>query len=119
MSKAVVDENFWHSFQMTEEDFKMRYAVSPHHTNPRSATLDFWRKTTPYNQYRILQDKRRKQMNQPTSSSHNKEEHMIIAQALASMEKRRVGTRFLDREVTQDDQEKPLMVLLEEKCSIM
>jgi len=24
---------------------------------------------------------------------------MIIAQALASMEKRRVGTRFLDREV--------------------
>ena len=25
---------------------------------------------------------------------------MIIAQALASMEKRRVGTRFLDREVT-------------------
>ena len=23
----------------------MRIATAPHHTNPRSATLDFWRKT--------------------------------------------------------------------------
>ena len=33
----------------------MRMAGAPHHTNPRSATLDFWRKTTPYEQYKIIQ----------------------------------------------------------------
>ena len=25
-------------------EFQMRIATAPHHTNPRSATLDFWRK---------------------------------------------------------------------------
>ena len=33
------------------------------------------------------------------SSGKNKEEHLIIATRLAEMEKRRIGTRFLDREV--------------------
>ena len=51
-------------------------AGAPHHTNPRSATLDFWRKTTPYDQYKIIQAKRRKQMNMPTSSGLNKEDHL-------------------------------------------
>ena len=54
----------------------MRMAGAPHHTNPRSATLDFWRKTTPYDQYKIIQAKRRKQMNMPTSSGLNKEDHL-------------------------------------------
>ena len=54
----------------------MRMAGAPHHTNPRSATLDFWRKTTPYEQYKIIQAKRRKQMNVPTSSGLNKEDHL-------------------------------------------
>ena len=31
-----------------------------------SATLDFWRKTTKYDDYKILQAKRRAQMNRPT-----------------------------------------------------
>ena len=38
------------------------------------------------------------------------------------MEKRRVGTRFIDREATEEDQAKPLMQVLAEKgitCSIM
>merc|ERR1712193_290716 len=78
MSKAVVDSQFWASYQMTEEEFRMRISTSPHHTNPRSATLDFWRKTTPYDQYKIIQHKRRTQMNVPTSSGKNKEEHLLI-----------------------------------------
>ena len=44
----------------------MRMATTVHHTNPRSATLDFWRKTTKYDDYKILQAKRRAQMNRPT-----------------------------------------------------
>ena len=44
----------------------MRMATTVHHTNPRSATLDFWRKTTKYDEYKILQAKRRAQMNRPT-----------------------------------------------------
>jgi len=107
---------------MTEEEFRMRISTSPHHTNPRSATLDFWRKTTPYDQYKVIQHKRRTQMNVPTSSGKNKEEHMIIASRLAEMEKRRIGTRFLDREVTDADMEKPLGVKIQEKmqdCSLM
>ena len=38
------------------------------------------------------------------------------------MEKRRVGTRFIDREATEEDQAKPLMQVLAEKgikCSII
>ena len=50
----------------------MRVATSPHHTNPRSATLDFWRKTSDLGQYRKLQARRKKQINMPTSSTHNK-----------------------------------------------
>ena len=41
---------------------------------------------------------------------------------LGEMEKRRVGTRFIDREATEEDQAKPLMQVLAEKgitCSIM
>ena len=47
---------------------------------------------------------------------------MIIAQRLGDMEKRRVGTRFIDREATEEDQAKPLMAVLAEKginCTIM
>ena len=52
----------------------------------------------------------------------NKEDHIIIAQRLGEMEKRRVGTRFIDRVATEEDQAKPLMQILAEqgiKCSIM
>jgi hypothetical protein len=35
------------------------------------------------------------------------------------MEKRRIGTRFMDREVTEDDFEKPLATKIQETCSIM
>lgn len=149
----------------------MRMASTVHHTNPRSATLDFWRKTTSVEDYKIIQAKRRAQMNKPTryvnktihfslkitlSSGLNKEDHIIIAQVgfhdaigrswqinrgsvlwnmtsstnhfenywkrLGEMEKRRVGTRFIDREATEEDQAKPLMQVLAEKgitCSIM
>ena len=44
----------------------MRIAISPHHTNPRSATLDFWRQTTTIDEYRKIQNRRRKQTNVPT-----------------------------------------------------
>ena len=76
-------------------------------------------------------------MNMPTSSGHNKEEHMLIAHRLgtfwiiwkflnpriragnysltAAMEKRRVGTRFLDHEVTEADLQKPLVEVIQGK----
>ena len=39
---------------------------------------------------------------------------------MGEMEKRRVGTRFIDREATDADHAKPLMELLNQKgCSIM
>ena len=47
---------------------------------------------------------------------------MIIAHRLGEMEKRRVGTRFIDREATEEDHAKPLMAVMQEKideCSIM
>ena len=47
---------------------------------------------------------------------------MIIAQRLGMMEKRRVGTRFIDREATEEDQAKPLMKVLADQginCSVM
>ena len=47
---------------------------------------------------------------------------MIIAQRLGVMEKRRVGTRFIEREATEEDQAKPLMEILADKgieCSLM
>ena len=47
-------------------EWQMRMATTVHHTNPRSATLDFWRKTTKYDDYKVLQAKRRAQMNRPT-----------------------------------------------------
>ena len=56
----------------------MRIATAPHHTNPRSATLDFWRKTVSKQDYAVIQKKRRTQMNIPTSSNIDKQEHMII-----------------------------------------
>ena len=52
--------NPWYGYEVSEEsvqvqvkrwsliivrEFQMRIATAPHHTNPRSATLDFWRKT--------------------------------------------------------------------------
>ena len=109
----------------------MRVAISPHHTNPRGSTLDFWRKTTDIERYRVIQAQKKKQINIPTrlvtnrllvkkirkvffhfdetlklkdinlilSSNLNKQEHLIIAHRLAEMEKRRIGTRFLDHEV--------------------
>ena len=44
-----------------------------------------------------------------------------LAHRMAEMEKRRVGTRFLEREVTQSDLEKPFLLYLFEtkRCSIM
>ena len=56
------------------------------------------------------------------SSGLNKEDHMVVAHRLGEMEKRRVGTRFIEREATEEDQAKPLMEILAEKginCSIM
>merc|ERR1711937_670930 len=122
MSTAVTDQRFWQGYKITEEEWQMRMASSVHHTNPRSATLDFWRKTTEYERYKVIQAKRRAQMNKPTSSGLNKEDHMIVAQRLGDMEKRRVGTRFIDREATEEDQAKPLMEVLANKginCSVM
>ena len=86
----------------------MRLATSPHHTNPRSATLDFWRQTSSIDSYKQIQAKRRVQTNRPTSSNQQKEEHLIIAARMAEMEKRRVGTRFMEYEVTKDDFNQPL-----------
>ncbi|CBY16065.1 unnamed protein product, partial [Oikopleura dioica] len=62
---------------------------------------------------------RRKQTNIPTSSNHSKEEHLVIAQKLAAMEKRRVGTRFLDHEITEKDMAKPLLVSIKDSCALM
>ena len=56
------------------------------------------------------------------SSGLNKEDHMIIAHRLGEMEKRRVGTRFIDREATEEDHAKPLMAVVQEQmneCSLM
>ena len=47
---------------------------------------------------------------------------MIIANRLGEMEKRRVGTRFIDREATEEDHAKPLMAVVQEQmneCSLM
>ena len=41
------------------------------------------------------------------------------AHRMAEMEKRRIGTRFLDREVTEADKEKPLIVKIQESCKVM
>ena len=38
---------------------------------------------------------------------------------MAEMEKRRIGTRFLDREVTEMDMEKPLMEKMKDNCKVM
>lgn len=68
----------------------------------------------------IIISTKRAQMNKPTSSGLNKEDHMVIAHRMGEMEKRRVGTRFIDREATDADHAKPLMQVLNEKgCSIM
>merc|ERR1712131_62408 len=115
MSKAISDDNFWTNYEMTAEEYQMRVAISPHHTNPRSSTLDFWRKTTDIERYRVIQAQKKKQINIPTSSNMNKQEHLIIAHRLAEMEKRRIGTRFLDHEVSDADRQKPLAVVIQEK----
>ena len=47
---------------------------------------------------------------------------MVVAHRLGEMEKRRVGTRFIEREATEEDQAKPLMEILSEhgiNCSVM
>merc|ERR1712131_495769 len=66
MSKAISDDNFWTNYEMTAEEYQMRVAISPHHTNPRSTTLDFWRKTTDIERYRVIQAQKKKQINIPT-----------------------------------------------------
>merc|ERR1712131_474787 len=120
MTEAVTNINFWNGYKFGENEWQMRMATSVHHTNPRAATLDFWRKTTRYEDYKLIQAKRRAQMNKPTSSGLNKEDHMVIAHRMGEMEKRRVGTRFIDREATEEDHAKPLMEILNDKgCSIM
>merc|ERR1711970_1359542 len=115
MTEPVTNLDFWTDYEWGENEWQRRMASAVHHTNPRSATLDFWRKTTTYDNYKIIQAKRRAQMNKPTSSGLDKEDHIIIAQRLGDMEKRRVGTRFIDREATEEDQAKPLMQILAEK----
>lgn len=101
---------------LSEEEMKMRCAVTAHHRNTQySHTCEYWRQTCSVNEYRMLQEIRKNQLNVPTSSSELKEEHLIIAHRIAEMEKRRVGTKFLDRETTEDDQGKGLI----EMCSIM
>ena len=109
----------WSGYKVTESEFKMRMGISAHHTNPRSATLHFWRQTSSLDEYKQLQYRRRIQTNQPDSSNQKKEEHMVIAQRLADMEKHRVGTRFMDREVTEEDKVKPLFEKMKESCQIM
>ena len=42
----------------------MRLATSCHHTNPRSATLHFWRQTSSLDEYKRIQHMRRIQTNQ-------------------------------------------------------
>ena len=44
---------------------------------------------------------------------------MVIAQRLAEMEKRRVGTRFMDHEVTEEELAKPMFESAKEACSVM
>ena len=63
-------ENFINS-EIFFSEWQMRMASTVHHTNPRSATLDFWRKTTSVEDYKIIQAKRRAQMNKPTRSLNN------------------------------------------------
>merc|ERR1712147_228237 len=94
-SKMEVLTRDWSNYNISEEEMKMRLATSCHHTNPRSATLHFWRQTASLDEYKRIQHMRRIQTNQPPSSNHKKEEHLVIAHRLAEMEKRRVGTRFL------------------------
>merc|ERR1712026_55002 len=115
MTEPVTNPTFWSDYQWGRDEWQMRMASSVHHTNPRSATLDFWRKTTRYEDYKLIQAKRRAQMNKPTSSGLNKEDHMVIAHRLGEMEKRRVGTRFIEREATEEDHAKPLVMVLHEK----
>ena len=105
--------------QILFREMKMRLATSCHHTNPRSATLHFWRQTSSLDEYKRIQHMRRIQTNQPTSSNHKKEEHLVIAHRLAEMEKRRIGTRFLEHEVREEDKAKPLFTTITEACSIM
>jgi len=68
MTHCITRENYWNEapFEWGENEWQMRMAAAVHHTNPRSATLDFWRKTTPYEDYKLIQAKRRAQMNKPT-----------------------------------------------------
>jgi len=80
-----------------DEVFKMRLAVSAHHTNPRSPTLVGWKNSMPIEEYRVVRNQKRKQKNIPDSSAQWKEQHLIIAHRLAELEKRRVGTRYLPK----------------------
>lgn len=47
--------------------FKMRLAVSAHHTNPRSPTLVGWKNSMPIEEYRVVRNQKRKQKNIPDS----------------------------------------------------
>ena len=101
---------------LPEEVLKMRIAAAAHHTNTQlSRTSEYWRATSSVEEYNQIQAKRRAQKNIPTTSSDLPEEHMIIANRIAAMEKRRVGTKFLDREVTEADQAKGLI----DMCTVM
>lgn len=80
-----------------DELLKMRLGTSVHHSNPRSKTLLGWKNSMPLDQYRYIREHKRNQKNIPTSSSHYKEQHLIIAHRLAELEKRRVGTRYLPK----------------------
>ena len=101
---------------LPEEELQMRKAASPHHRNTQySLTCEYWRQTSTIEEYKQIQHARRRVMNNATASSQYKEEHMVIAHRVAEMEKRRVGTKFLDRETTEDDEAKPLI----ESCVLM
>lgn len=81
-----------------EETFKMRMATSSHHTNPQSRTLVAWKETMSLEDYRYVRQQKKNQKNVPTTISDYKEQHLIIANRLAEMEKRRVGTRYLPKD---------------------
>jgi len=86
-----------------DELLKMRLGATSHHSNPRSRTLVGWKNSMPIEQYRYVREHKRNQKNIPTSSSHYKEQHLIIAHRLAELEKRRVGTRYLPKGQKAED----------------
>jgi len=98
-----------------DELMKMRLGTTFHHSNPRSRTLLGWKNSMPIDQYRYVREQKRNQKNIPTSSSHHKEQHLIIAHRLAELEKRRVGTRYLPKGQVKEEKKENK----DEACVVM